>query len=611
MATTDEPTADGTAPERAADLPPTPTTDLPTLLEQVERWIRHDVDDRDVDELTRLVDFATADDGRRHPRALAELQDRFAGTLQFGTAGLRGTMAGGPNRMNRAVVIRAAAGLGAHLIRTLGPGSGPRVVVGYDARHRSADFARDSAAVLAAAGCEVLMLPRPLPTPILAFAVRHLDADAGVMVTASHNPAADNGYKVYLGGRAETGPGQGAQIVPPHDALIAEAIADVGPADEVPRADGGWAELDLGVVEEYLRTLAPLRPADPGAASRLKVVTTSLHGVGGRLLARALADAGFTRVTPVEEQSYPDPDFPSVSFPNPEETGAMDLALGLAIEVGADLVIANDPDADRCAVAVLDTTQGTHQGVETARSSGWRMLHGDEVGMLLGTEAVARAAGKPGATVASSVVSSRALARLAADAGVAHATTLTGFKWISRTEGLVFGYEEALGYCVDPEHVRDKDGISAAVLVAGLAARLAASGRTLVDALDDIARDHGLYVTDQLAGRFDDLRQIPETMSRLRSDPPSTLGGSPVTTVVDLADGYDGLPPTDGLLLLAEDHTRVIVRPSGTEPKVKGYLETVTDVARDASALEVGTARVAARERLVALKGELAGHLGL
>ncbi|PFG42526.1 phosphomannomutase [Isoptericola jiangsuensis] len=584
---------------------------LESLLARVETWIRHDVDDRDADELTRLVARASADDGERHPRALAELRDRFDGTLQFGTAGLRGAMAAGPNRMNRAVVTRAAAGLGAYLAATLGPGSGPRVVVGYDARHRSADFAHDTAAVLAAAGAEVLLLPAPLPTPVLAFAVRRFEADAGVMVTASHNPAADNGYKVYLGGRVEPGAGQGAQIVPPHDAGIAERIAAVGPADEVPRAEGGWTVLGTDVVEAYLASLVPLRTAAGEAAAALRVVTTSLHGVGGRVLARALADAGFTHVTPVEEQVAPDPDFPSVAFPNPEETGAIDLALGVAQDWGADLVIANDPDADRCAVAVRDVTLGTHLGVETARSSGWRMLHGDEVGMLLGAEAVAGAVARPGATVASSVVSSRALGRIAADAGVGHVTTLTGFKWISRTPQLVFGYEEALGYCVDPATVRDKDGISAAVVVAGLAARLKAEGHTLVDALDDVARAHGLYVTDQLSARFDDLDQIPETMARLRSAPPATLGGSPVHTVVDLSAGYDGLPPTDGMLLLAEDHTRVIVRPSGTEPKVKCYLEVVTPVAVDASALDVGHARVAARERLAGLKKELSAALGL
>ncbi|WP_418277577.1 phospho-sugar mutase [Isoptericola jiangsuensis] len=587
------------------------TEPFPALLDRVEAWIRHDVDDTDADELCRIVERVSADDGDRYPRTLADLRDRFDGTLQFGTAGLRGTMGAGPNRMNRAVVTRAAAGLGAYLTDVLGPGAGPRVVVGYDARHRSADFARDTCAVLAAAGAEVLLLPAPLPTPVLAFAVQRFTADAGVMVTASHNPAADNGYKVYLGGRVVTDAGQGAQIVPPHDTGIAERIAGAPPADEVPRADGGWTVLERDVVGAYLASLAPLRTAPVEAAADLRVVTTSLHGVGGALLARALADAGFTTVAPVLEQADPNPDFPSVAFPNPEETGAIDLALGLAQDWGADLVIANDPDADRCAVAVRDTTQGTHLGVETARSSGWRMLHGDEVGVLLGAEAVAGAVGRPGATVASSVVSSRALGRIAADAGVAHATTLTGFKWIARTPDLVFGYEEALGYCVDPATVRDKDGISAAVVVASLAARLKAAGRTLVDGLDDVARAHGLYVTDQLSARFEDLAQIPETMSRLRSAPPATLGGSPVSTVVDLSAGYDGLPPTDGVLLLAEDHTRVIVRPSGTEPKVKCYLEVVTEVAEDATALDVGTARVTSRERLGTLKKELSAVLGL
>ncbi|MEG3615614.1 phospho-sugar mutase [Isoptericola haloaureus] len=586
------------------------TESLDELLARVEHWIRHDVDDTDVDELTRLVGYAAADGGTRHPSALAELRDRFDGTLEFGTAGLRGTMAAGPNRMNSAVVVRTAAGLGTYLHEALGAGAGPRVVVGYDARHRSADFARRTAEVLTAAGVEVLLLPAALPTPVLAFAVRRLEADAGVMVTASHNPAADNGYKVYLGGRVVTDEGQGAQLVSPYDERIAAHVAAVGPADEVPRHAEGWTVVGREIVGDYLAALAPLRTAAPEAASRLTIVTTSLHGVGGPLLARALADAGFTRVIPVEEQVAPDPDFPSVAFPNPEEAGAMDLALGLAIDCGADLVIANDPDADRCAVAVLDVTQGTHQGVETARSSGWRMLHGDEVGILLGSEAVARAVGRPGATVASSVVSSRALSRIARDAGVQHATTLTGFKWISRAPELVFGYEEALGYCVDPENVRDKDGISAAVVVASLAARLKAAGRTLIDDLDDVARAHGLFVTGQLSARFSDLSEIPAAMSRLRSDPPRELGGSPVRVVADLADGYEGLPPTDGVLLLAEDDTRVVVRPSGTEPKLKCYLEVVTHVAPDATPLDVGTARVAARERLGDLSKEMNAALG-
>ncbi len=594
---------------------------LSFLLERAEAWIRDDVDDDDKAELRALADRAAEDDGARYPGAVLELRDRFSGTLQFGTAGLRGAMAAGPNRMNRAVVVAAAAGLGAYLADAVGVGATPTVVVGHDARYRSADFARDTAAVLTAAGAEVMLLPAALPTPVLAFAVRHLGADAGVMVTASHNPARDNGYKVYLGGRVVTDAGQGAQIVPPYDALIAERIAAVGPAAAVPRAETGWRVLGRDVVDAYLASVRTL--ADDGPRN-LRIVTTSLHGVGGRVLARALADAGFTDVLPVEEQLDPDPRFPTVAFPNPEERGAIDMAIALASEAHADLVIANDPDADRCAVAVYDPTVGTYQGAETARSHGWRMLHGDEVGALLGVEAARRYrretdgerhgsrggdARRP--TLASSVVSSRVLAKIASAHGFAHATTLTGFKWISRTPELVFGYEEALGYCVDPAHVRDKDGISAAVAVAQLAARTKAEGRTLVDALDDVARAHGLHVTDQLSARFDDLDRIGETMARLRAHPPRTVAGAGVARFQDLSAGVDGLPPTDGVLIVGGDGTRVIVRPSGTEPKVKCYLEVIVPVARDASSYQVGKARVAARAKLDRVKADMRRALGL
>ncbi|GAA1712144.1 phospho-sugar mutase [Isoptericola hypogeus] len=590
-----------------------PTVPLDLLLDQVESWIRHDVDEGDKAELARLAEAAGSHRHSTAEHAVAELRDRFAGPLQFGTAGLRGTMAAGPNRMNRVVVTRAAAGLGAYLAAALGRGATPRVAVGYDARHRSADFAADTAAVLTAAGADVLLLPAPLPTPVLAFAVRHLQADAGVMVTASHNPAADNGYKVYLGGRVVTDAGQGAQIVPPHDAGIAERIAAVGPAADVPRAEDGWTVLGREIVDAYLGSV---RALSDGAPRTLRVVTTSLHGVGGRVLARALADAGFTHVVPVEEQVDPNPDFPTVRFPNPEETGAIDMALGLASDEQADIVIANDPDADRCAVAVIDPTTGTYQGAETARSHGWRMLHGDEVGALLGREIVMRSRGKaaPGGgrpVLASSVVSSRVLSSIAAHHGAAHATTLTGFKWISRTPGLVFGYEEALGYCVDPDSVRDKDGISAAVLVAQLADRLKAAGRTLIDALDDVARENGLFLTDQLSARFDDLERIGDTMARLRSAPPRSLGGAGVAQVLDLSAGVDGLPPTDGVVLLAADDTRVVVRPSGTEPKVKCYLEVVEPVVPDASSYDVGRMRVAAHAKLDRVKADLRVALGL
>lgn len=587
--------------------PPTAALPASDLVARAEAWMAADVDDADVAQLRNLV--ARTTDTRFGEQALAELADRFSGPLQFGTAGLRGAMAAGPNRMNRAVVIAAAAGLGAFLTKEVS-GEPPRVVVGFDARHRSADFARDTAAVLVAAGAEVLLMPAPGPTPVLAFAVRHLSADAGVMVTASHNPAADNGYKVYLGGRIVTDAGQGAQIVPPYDALIAGEIALVRAAKDVPRADSGWTVLGREITDEYHAAVATLHDGEPRA--RLRVVTTSLHGVGGVALARVLAEAGFTDVVPVEEQARPDPDFPTVSFPNPEEPGAIDMALALAQDAHADLVIANDPDADRCAVAVLDPQYGTYQGAETASSQGWRMLHGDEVGMLLGWDAAERAArAGQGGTLACSIVSSRALAAIAGRHGLEHATTLTGFKWISRTPGLVFGYEEALGYCVDPEHVRDKDGLSAAVAVAQLANRLAAEGRTLLDRLDDVARACGLHVTGQVSARFDDLSLIESTMTSLRSSPPSTLAGSPVDSVRDLAEGLNGLPPTDGVVLLTADDTRVIVRPSGTEPKVKCYIEVVSAVDPDASANTLSAARVAARERLAQVQSDIRAALGL
>ncbi|MBD3779387.1 MAG: phospho-sugar mutase [Micrococcales bacterium] len=621
--------------------PTDPTTDgWPALAEQVRAWIADDPDPSTADELTRLLARAEAElpdvDGtvtpeQRHAAvdvrdAREDLADRFQGLLQFGTAGLRGAIGGGPHRMNRAVVIRAASGLGAYLLGELeGATPAPKVVVGHDARHGSEDFARDTAAVLTAVGVDVVMLPPRLPTPVLAFAVRHLGADAGVMVTASHNPPQDNGYKVYLGGRVVTDSGQGAQIVPPVDGAIAAEIARVPSVAAVPRARDGWAVAGPEVADAYVAQVLRLADASEearAAAAGLRVVLTPMHGVGGATARRVLAEAGFTDVHVVAEQAEPDPDFPTVAFPNPEEPGAIDLAVALAAEVRADLVIALDPDADRCGAAVVDDRLRTHAGPEAAAADGWRMLHGDETGALLGTVAAERF-GTPGATqvapdapvLANSIVSSRLLARIAAHAGLRHAQTLTGFKWISRVDGLVFGYEEALGYCVDPPHVRDKDGISAALTLAGLAARLKVEGRTPVDVLDDLARRHGLHLTDQLSARFTDLSQIPETMQRLREHPPVVLAGSPVMSVVDLAAGSEadrgGLPPTDGIRLLTQDDTRVVVRPSGTEPKVKCYLEVVVPVEEHASPETVGAARAAARQRLDAVRADVAAALGL
>jgi len=458
-----------------------------------------------------------------------------------------------------------------------------------------------------------------LPTPLVAYSVRKLNADAGVMVTASHNPAADNGYKVYLGGRIVTDAGQGALLVPPYDKEIADKIAQVGPANQIPRSvpptsfcghdaeqratqnphpAPSWQILDDAIVKDYLDSVIGNSDNLP---RNLRIVTTSLHGVGGDTLAEMFRLAGFTDVHPVEEQRHPHPDFPTVAFPNPEEKGAIDLAIALAEEIDADLVIANDPDADRCAAAVFDPR--SHGG-----KGGWRMLHGDEVGALLGL-AVANSPAvqkdKANAVLANSVVSSTLLRRIATKAGLTYSNALTGFKWIARTPNMVFGYEEALGYCVDPANVRDKDGISAALVIAQLANQLKAEGRTIIDQFDDLAREHGLFLTDQLSLRFTDLSQIPATMAKLRAHPPRELAGSPVVELADLNDGYQGLPPTDGILIRTQNDNRVIVRPSGTEPKVKCYLEVTHPVEYDATFDRVTEARNSARKVMDQMKSEM------
>jgi phosphomannomutase len=573
---------------------------LRRLVDQAHAWREDDPDPRSRAALDRLVARAASD-----AEARAELADVFAGTLEFGTAGLRGALGPGPNRMNRAVVIRTAAGLAAYL-RARVPGV-PRVVVGFDARTDSDVFARDTCAVMTAAGVTATVLPRPLPTPVLAFAVRSFDADAGVMVTASHNPPQDNGYKVYLGGRADATSGRGAQIVPPADAQIARAIAAVGRTLDVPLATDGWTTLGDEVVDTYLAALTD--PATgvvaPGGPRDLDVVLTPLHGVGGDTCVRALVAAGFPAPYVVPEQAAPDPAFPTVAFPNPEEPGAIDLALAAAAARGADLVVANDPDADRCAVAVPDPALPPRAD----GTPGWRMLRGDELGALLADHILGRASGRlpVGATVACSIVSSQQLARIAAAHGVRHTQTLTGFKWISRVDHLVFGYEEALGYCVAPDLVRDKDGISAALVVSELAAALKARGETLVDALDTLAVRDGVHATDQLAFRVADAWLIADAMDRLRASGPVTLGGRPVVEAVDLTAGADGLPPTDGLRYRTDGGVRVVVRPSGTEPKLKCYLEAVVPVGPNGLA----AAREQARTTLSAVRTDLSTALAL
>lgn len=560
------------------------------LLDKARAWIADDPDEATRAELAAVVDAAQADDAA----ALADLTDRFSGTLEFGTAGLRGAVGAGSNRMNRAVVIRAAAGLARYLSDSVGPAV---VVIGFDARHGSTEFATDTAAVMTAAGHRALMLPRELPTPVLAYATRALNADAGVMVTASHNPPQDNGYKVYLGGRAVADEGQGAQIVPPYDVQIAACIAAIPSVASVPRAYSGWETIGEELIDEYVAAMAAV--AGPPRAGRedVRIVLTPLHGVGGDTVTRALNAAGFTDVHTVAEQAEPDPEFPTVAFPNPEEAGAIDLSLQLASELGADVVLANDPDADRCAVA-------------TVIDGEWRMLHGDVVGSLLGERVAAdraRLRMAPGSQVlANSIVSSQQLAAIATRHGHTHQSTLTGFKWIGRVPGLIYGYEEALGYCVAPQLVRDKDGISAAVMVADFVAELKMQGRTLADAIDDLARTYGVYLTRQVSVRYQDLAQIPATMAKLLAAPPSDLGGSSVTATDDMSEGFAGLLPTSGLHLATASGARVIIRPSGTEPKVKAYMEVVEPVTGG----DVATARAAANAAMDALEADVRIILG-
>ena len=577
--------------------------ELPQLLDSARAWAAQDPDPATAAALSELI-LRVADGV---PAARQELTDSFNGTLQFGTAGLRAPLGPGPNRMNRVVVRRAAAGFAAFLtdaVATASPGTRPRAVVGYDARYNSDIFAQETTAIFAAAGIETFLLPLALPTPLLAFAVRHLDCDGGVMVTASHNPPEDNGYKVYLGRHAVEESGRGAQIVAPYDERIAARINEVGPLDSVQLADEGWTVLDSSIIAEYRSAVAALAMPETFPARELKIVLTPLHGVGGETAVSVLSAAGFKDVTLVQEQAHPDPDFPTVSFPNPEEPGALDLALETAARVGADIVLANDPDADRAAVAAKDPDTGA-----------WRMLRGDEVGALLGHHIVTRLAERTAlageqsqGVLANSIVSSRLLARIAKAAGYAHEETLTGFKWISRVPGLLYGYEEALGYCVAPELVRDKDGISASVLIAELAAAAKAEGKSIFDTLDELYLFHGLHASDQLSIRVADLGLLSAMMNRLRVTPPESFGGSAVETYTDLAEGSEHLPPTDGLLYITKDQSRVIIRPSGTEPKLKCYLEVIQSVG---SAAELPQARQTARASLDNVLHDVREALGL
>ncbi|MBN9645162.1 phospho-sugar mutase [Corynebacterium mendelii] len=549
-------------------------------------WAEHDPDDDSARFVKDLVDTAHDD-----PAARGMLEQMFSGPLTFGTAGLRGEVGPGEHRMNRATVIKATKGLVDWLTARV---ANPVVVIGCDARHGSHAFAHDAAAVVAAAGGTAILLEEQLPTPVTAFAVRYLNADAGVMVTASHNPPADNGYKVYLGGRIATGDGRGVQLISPADKEIQRAIAAAGPADAIERDYSSVTRAD--VLEAYLARAGTLGEQGPDkeAKNNLRLVLTPMHGVGGRTAVAALARAGYHDVHLVGAQAYPDPDFPTVSFPNPEEPGALDLAVAAAEKVAADVIIALDPDADRCAVAI--PVPDAHTG-DTA----WTQLSGDETGALLGDWVLSHTTG---GGCASSLVSSRWLAAIAKGHGRGHTQTLTGFKWIARSPGIVFGYEEAIGFCCDPEFVRDKDGVCTAVTVANYAATLKQRGAGLVDELNRLRDDYGFYQTRPLTFRVTDLSLIDRTLDRLLDNPPTRLAGSQVVHTHDLSTGYNGLPPTTGLVLFTADNDRVIIRPSGTEPKLKCYLEVVigNDQPRPGAA---------AQRRLERIAGDLTAAIGL
>ncbi len=514
----------------------------PTLRTEVQAWIADDPDPKTAAQLQSLLD---AEDE-------STLGKYFNGFLQFGTAGLRGPIGPGPSCMNRAVVGRTAAGIASYMKKR----GMTKVVVGRDARYGSEDYTIETAEIMSGAGMDVYVLPRPLPTPVLAFATAHLGCDIGIMVTASHNPPQDNGYKVYVGPVADGINYASSQIISPTDGFIATDIDAVTSLKSLPRGSK-WTELTEEVITEYVKRTSALAPR-PGD---LKIVYTAMHGVGTETIQRVFNHAGFATLILVDEQCTPDPDFPTVAFPNPEEPGAIDLALKKARDFGADLVIANDPDADRCAAAINDPLVG------------WRMLRGDELGIVFG-EWIARS--KPKGSFANSIVSSSTLRKISGHYGIDFQEVLTGFKWIAKIEDLAFGYEEAIGYAVDSDNVNDKDGISAAIFLAQIAMDLKRDGLTISDLLNQVWERHGFHGTEQISIRVTDMSAITNVLTGLRANPPREIAGRAVESIDDLATPSDGLPPTDGLRIWLAGGIRIIVRPSGTEAKMKCYIEVVT-----------------------------------
>jgi len=522
-----------------------------SLVAEVQAWISDDPDPLTALQLQTLLDSGDE----------ATLKKYFNGFLQFGTAGLRGPVGPGPSCMNRAVVGRTAAGI----VEYMKQRGMKKVVIGRDARYGSEDYTFETAEIMSGAGMDVYILPRPLPTPVLAFATAHLKCDIGIMVTASHNPPQDNGYKVYIGPTADGINYASSQIISPTDGFIAAEIDAITSLKVLPRAKT-WTVLGEEVITEYIKRTSALAPR-PGD---ITIVYTAMHGVGTETVQRVFNHAGFATLLLVDEQCAPDPDFPTVVFPNPEEPGAIDLALKKARDFGADLVIANDPDADRCAVAINDPKVG------------WRMLRGDELGIVLG-EWIARS--KPTGIFANSIVSSSALRKICTHYGITFEEVLTGFKWLAKIEDLAFGYEEAIGYAVDSENVNDKDGISAAIFVAQIAMDLKRDGLTISDLLNEVWARHGFHGTEQISIRVTDMSAITRVLTRLRQNPPQEIAGRAVESIDDLAAPTSALPPTDGLRIWLAGGIRVIVRPSGTEAKMKCYIEVITSTSEESQKL--------------------------
>ena len=543
---------------------------IDTVLERARDWLAQDPDPETAAELSALI--ASADTGSGE--SPAALHHAFGARLAFGTAGIRGPLGAGPAAMNRVVVSQTTAGLASFLVgRHRDSTRRLRVVVGYDARKNSAVFARDTAEVLSGYGIDVLLTPHEVPTPIVAFAVRHLDCDAGVMITASHNPPQDNGYKVYFGGADE-----GSQIVPPVDSGIEAGITTVAGTlsfDQIPRSTASVMATPDNLMPDYLAQTVVAVGASRAPQPEVKAVYTPMHGVGGETFLAILDAAGLQAPILVDEQFTPDPLFPTVAFPNPEEKGALDLAFARARDVGADLIIAHDPDADRLAIALPDSSSTT----------GYTSLTGNQVGAILGWRAaeIAQKTGQKGA-LANSIVSSPWLGRIAQHFGLTHHETLTGFKYVSRVPNLLFGFEEALGYLVDPGVVRDKDGISAAVAILDLANQMAGRGKTLWDYLTVIEQSVGAYASGQITIKSDPTAVDRPITNRLRAAPPTHIGDASVTSADDFLEGVESFPSDNILRYSLSDGSRVIVRPSGTEPKIKVYLDTAGETRGDAEA---------------------------